>query len=110
MVRGLKLHDRVKGKEIGERNFVGVIIEVERRLLQKIFRVKWDGGQTRNYLASQLEIMILPLEIGGENIPVGGALAELDAVGAPDGARRQNLIAYNHEYDDSDVPSNYGSS
>ena len=44
MVRGLKLHDRVKGKRNGERNFVGVIVDVVRRLLQKIFRVKWDDS------------------------------------------------------------------
>ena len=43
------------------------------------------------------------------NIPGGGALARLDAPDALEGGQRHDLIAYNDEYDDSDVQSNYGS-
>ena len=109
MVRGLKLHDRVKGKRVDLRNLTGVIIEVIPRLGPNELRVRWDNGLTGNYLARQIELIILAPEGGGNNILPGVALAELEAVVPPQGGQRRNLIAYNDEYDDSDVESNYGS-
>ena len=109
MVRALKLQDRVKGKRADLRNLAGVILGIIPRLRPNEFRVRWNNGLSGNYLARHLELIVLAPEAAGNQVPLVDALAELEAVAPFPGGRRHDLIAYNEEYDDSDVESNYGS-
>ena len=109
MVRALKLQDRVKGKKADLRNLAGVIVGIIPRLGPNEFRVRWNNGLSGNYLARHLELIVLAPEAAGNQVPQVDALAELEAVAPLPGGRGHDLIAYNKEYDDSDVESNYGS-
>ena len=109
MVRGLKLGDRVKGKRADIRNLVGAVVEVIPRLGPNEFRVRWNNGVVENYLARHLEIVVEAPIAAANILPQQPALAEQ----GPNQLRQQpgvrNFIAYNQEYDDSDLESNNGS-
>ena len=109
MVRALKLQDRVKGKKADLRNLAGVIVGIIPRLGPNEFRVRWNNGLSGNYLARHLELIVLAPEAAGNQVPQVDALAELEAVVPLPGGRGHDLIAYNKEYENSDVESNYGS-
>lgn len=109
MPRQLKLHDRVKGKRLDIRNLTGVVMEVILRLGPNEFRIRWDNGVMGNYLSRHVEIVDEAPPAVVNNIPPPAPLAQLDRALPRQGPGGRNLIAYNEEYDDSDVESNYGS-
>ena len=109
MPRKLKFHDRVKGKRLDIRNLMGAVVEVILRLGPDEFRIRWDNGVIGNYLSRHVEILDEAPPAAADNIPPPAPLAQLDGARQRQGPGRRNFIAYNHEYDDSDVESNYGS-